>query len=508
MNSGNPLWFDKVDAPSFPALSEDMDLDVAIIGGGMVGLSCAWLLRNSGLRAAVIEARRVGRQATGRSTAKVTSQHGLKYASLIKKFGEAGARAYADANQKAVDHIATICEQLPGKGGIEPRSAYVFATNDDEVKKLEDETRAAQSLALPAELVRDAVLPFETRALMRFTGQYQFDPYLYLTELAKAIAPGVPVFENSRVEKAEYGSPCAISVNGRTVRARHVVVATHMPVAGDGLYFTRAFPFAHPVAAAPLPEGLALDGMFISVGTPTRSLRTARKGGRTFLVFVGGDYQTGESKGQKQAVEQMLGFLDTTLGIRAPTHVWTNEDFHSMDGAGFAGPASSAQPNLLVAVGFDAWGISQSMVAAEILAARIEGREHPAANVYDSTRFKPVAGASIFTVGNVAAASHLVGDRLLKRKTVPLDSIKPGEGGIVSHEGEQLAVTRGPDGTVTALSAVCTHLGCIVGWNEIDRTWDCPCHGSRFDEAGSVIAGPAISPLEPRSLAVKGAAAE
>ena len=504
--SGTPFWFEDVEAPSFPAVSEDMEVDVAIVGGGIVGLSCAWLLRDSGLRVAVVEARRVGRQATGRSTAKVTSQHGLKYAPLIRKFGQDRARAYAQANQKAVSDIAGICEFLPGKGDVEPRPAYVFATNDQEAKRLEEETRAAQSLGLPAELVREARLPLTTTALLRFSGQYQFNPYLYLTGLAQAIASNVPIFENSRVESVEYATPSRLTVNGRTLRATYVVIATHMPVAGDGLYFTRAFPFAHPVAAAPLPDGVAIDGMFISAGTPTRSLRTARKGGQTFLVFVGGDYQTGEPEGEKKAVEAMLRFLDGNFAIRAPTHLWTNEDFRSMDGVGFVGPAGASQPNLLVATGFDAWGITQGMVAAEIMAARIEGREHPAACVYDSTRFKPVAGGAAFAAGNVAAAGHLVADRVLKRKTVPLGSIQPGEGAVVSHHGEQLAVSRAADGTVRAFSAVCTHLGCIVGWNQVDRTWDCPCHGSRFDETGSVLAGPATSPLEPRSL--RGDAAE
>lgn len=172
-----------------------------------------------------------------------------------------------------------------------------------------------------------------------------------------------------------------------------------------------------------------------------------------------------------------------------------------MDNAAFVGPASSSADRLLVATGFEAWGISQGTVAADILAERILGREHRAATLFDSTRIKPIAGGAEFTKENLKAAGHLVGDRVFKRASVPYESIAPGGGGVISHGGEQLAVHKRTDGTATALSAVCTHMGCIVGWNEVDRTWDCPCHGSRFDEWGEVIAGPAVTPLKAHDTA-------
>lgn len=169
-----------------------------------------------------------------------------------------------------------------------------------------------------------------------------------------------------------------------------------------------------------------------------------------------------------------------------------------MDGAAFVGPAER-DSKLLIATGFDAWGISQGVVAADILADRLLGRTNEAAMLFDATRIKPVSGAFEFTKGNLEAAANLFGERLLKRGSVPLNSIAPGEAGVVSNGGDLLAVRRNEDGTLIAHSAVCTHMGCALGWNAIDRTWDCSCHGSRFDETGEVIAGPAVAPLEQRS---------
>ncbi|MFC6490257.1 FAD-dependent oxidoreductase [Nitratireductor sp. GCM10026969] len=501
MKSGIPFWFDGVDAPAHPPLTEDMEADVAIIGGGIVGLTCAHRLQNSGLKAVVLEARGIGRQATGRSTAKVTAQHGRKYAMLRSKFGDEGARLYAEVNQRAVDEIAALASTMDGQAGLEPRSAYIYATDEKQAEQLEDEDEAARALGLPSRIVQNAGLPFPAVSLLEFTGQYQFDPYRYLLGLAEAVRAAVPIYEESRVMEIDDGDPCRLSVNGRTVTARHVVIATQMPVVNEGMFFAKAFPFAHPVAAALLPEGKPLDGMFISAGSPSHSLRTAEKAGRTYLIAAGGEYKNGEPDEERQMVDDLTAFLDSAFGIKQLSHFWTNEDFRPMDSAAFVGPASSGSDRLLVATGFEAWGISQGTVAADILAERILGREHRAATLFDATRIKPIAGGAEFTKENLKAAGHLVGDRVFKRASVPYESIAPGGGGVISHGGEQLAVHKRTDGTATALSAVCTHMGCIVGWNEVDRTWDCSCHGSRFDEWGEVIAGPAVTPLKAHDTA-------
>jgi glycine/D-amino acid oxidase-like deaminating enzyme/nitrite reductase/ring-hydroxylating ferredoxin subunit len=501
MKAGNPFWFDDVVAKNYPGLEENLNVDVAIVGGGIAGLHCAHRLKGSGLNVIVLEARHVGRQATGRSTAKVTSQHGQKYRTLIQKFGEEGARIYAQANEAVIGQIVALAREMEGQVELEPKPAFIYATDTEQREQLEEETEAARSLGLPAEMVAEAGLPFPTTGLLKYDGQYQFDPYRYMLGLAEQLAGHIPIYEQSRVTEISGSAPIQLTVNGRTVTAKHVVVATQMPIVNEGMFFAKAFPFAHMVAAAPLPEDKRIDGMFISAGSPSHSLRTAMKNGQTYLIAAGGEFKTGEAEQEKRMLEDLRAFLNRNFGIESFTHLWTNEDFRPMDGMPYIGPASSGDPDLLVATGFNAWGITQGVVAGNILADRILGRQpSPASELFDATRIKPVASAKEFLKGNIESAGHMIGDRVFRRASVPLDTIAPGEGGVVTHKGEQLAVLRHEDGSLTALSASCTHMGCIVGWNGIDRTWDCPCHGSRFDEHGEVIAGPAVSPLSPREI--------
>lgn len=499
---GIPFWLDRQAPVEFPAVDADMDVDIAIVGAGIVGLHAAYELRQSGLSVAVYEARQIGKQATGRSTAKVSSQHGLKYGSLIRDFGRDEAKLYADANQAAITKIVGISSSLPENAGLEDKPAYLYAESAQQLDHIEAEAEAASSLGLPAELLPSAGLPFETHGALRFVGQYQFDPYLYLSGLAQLVAEaGIPVFEQSRVVEIEDGPPYRLSVNGSKVTAGKVIVATQMPVVGDGLFFAKAFPFAHPVAAVPLAQDMQIEGMFLSAGNPSHSFRTATREGKPYLIAAGGEFKTGELGAASEAVADLMAYLKRSFGGDDPTHLWINEDFRPMDGMAFVGPATSGKPDLLVATGFNAWGITQGAVAGEILATRILEKIHPCADLYDATRVKPVAGGPTFVVENVKTATHLAGERLFGSRISKLEDIAPGEGGVIRHEGEQLAVLKDADGAVTARSAICTHLGCVVGWNAVDRTWDCSCHGSRFDADGAVLSGPATAPLEARALA-------
>lgn len=488
------------DAIAYPAPDGDLDVDVAIVGAGIVGLTAACLLLSAGRKVAVFEARRVGRQATGRSTAKITSQHGIRYQNLIKDIGKSGARRYAAVNERAIGRIRNLCESLGLECSLEILPAFVFADTEEQVATLRDEAEAAASLGLPASFVREVGLPFPVAGALRFDDQSQFDPYCYLAGLAEVVAREGMLFENTRATDIEQGEPCRLKAGDAAVTAGNVIVATQMPVIGDGLFFAKSFPVAHPMAAAPLPGSARFDGMFISSSSPTHSFRTAEKDGTQYIVAAGGEYKTGVPEELEAQLDDLREFLRRGFGIEQLSHVWVNEDFRPMDELAFIGPVSSSKPNLHVAVGFDAWGITQGTAAAEIIADRVIGRDNDDAEVFSASRVRPMAGGAELVSENLKAGARLAGDRLLRRQVQTLDDIPDGEGGIIERDGEQLAVTRDGDEVGQALSAVCTHLGCIVGWNPVDRTWDCPCHGSRFDQQGQVLSGPALHPLESRSL--------
>ncbi|HEX7062535.1 MAG TPA: FAD-dependent oxidoreductase [Woeseiaceae bacterium] len=506
--ASQPFWLPESDAGTYPALDGDLETDIAVIGGGIVGLTTACLLLAKGRKVTVFEARRIGRQATGRSTAKVTSQHGVRYRRLIDSIGKTSARRYASANERAIGRIRKLCETFALECGLEALPAYVFAQTGEEAEVLADEAEAAAELGLPAAFVTDLELPFPVAGAVRFLDQAQLDPWRYLAGLAAVVADDGDLFEETRVHAIEHGERCRLEAGGHEITAEQVVIATQMPVTGEGLYYAKNFPLAHPLAAAPLPDGLRLEGMYLGCGTPTRSFRTAERDGRRFLVAAGGEFKPGDAAEQAACVDDLLRFLDAAFGIATPTHLWINEDFRPMDDLPFIGPVASAKPNLQVAIGFDAWGITQGTVAAEIIADRILGRENEDAEVFDASRVRPIAGGRELISENLKAGARLARDRLLGFKAGTLDDIADGQGGIIEHAGEQLAVVKADGRIATAVSAVCTHRGCIVSWNGVDRTWDCPCHGSRFEADGRVLYGPAVEPLAPRAIEPVAAGAE
>ena len=494
------FWVATATAADYPALPGDLEVDVAIVGGGIVGLTAAELLKQAGKRVAVIEAGRVGQQVTGRSTAKVTSQHGLICQQLAKNFGEDGARVYAAANQAGIERIASFVQELGIECDFERKAAFVYSRSDEQVADIRAEVEVAKRVGLPAEFVRECSLPFPIAGAIRFDDQGQFHPCRYTAGLAQAVAGGGgQIFEHTRALSIEHGEPCRVSTDRGRVSAREVIVATHMPIGKEGMFFAKAYPYTHPMVAARIDEAKAPDGMFISAGTPTHSIRTARADGATWLVAVGGAYKPGHPDEAAQMFKDLERFVRQELGAGSVEYYWTNEDYNSMDGVPFIGRASSGAPHLFVATGFNAWGITTGTAAGMILPDLIMGRSNPWAELFDATRIKPMAGARDFVAENLSTAKHLL-EGYARGRPRSIDEVAPGEATVLKLDGERVAVSKDEHGNVQIVSAVCTHMNCVLGWNPADRTWDCPCHGSRFAADGSVLHGPATSPLERKSV--------
>jgi glycine/D-amino acid oxidase-like deaminating enzyme len=470
-------WNATAPAIDFPTLSADLEVDVAIIGGGIVGVTLARLLKDRGLSFALVEARRIGEEVTGKSTAKVTSQHNIAYTTIARKFGDDGARIYAEANQAGLRTIA----ELAGRHGLdcqlERRPAFTYTRDARHAEEIEAEVELARTLGLPASLTVETGLPFAVQAAMRWDDQAQFHPVRYVKGLAATLAgDGGHVFEQSRVVD---WSGDRIATDRATVRARTVAMATHLPLGKTGLLFAENYPHMHPVIMGRVEAGRAPPGMYISVETPRHSVRGHRdEQGQDWLICTGPSFTHGHVDEERESFAEIERFAAEHFGMVAE-YRWTNEDYTPMDHAPFVGWSSSAEQACLVATGFNAWGLTTGTAAALLLADLAEGRDHPWLKLFDARRIKPVAGGAEFVKGNVEVAGHLVGGYLAPK----LDSF------------DELAA--GED----AVSAVCTHLGCLVGWNETDRSWDCPCHGSRFDTNGEVIHGPAVTALAPHDAA-------
>lgn len=495
---GESCWIATAPPISFPPLSGDLDVDVAIVGGGMVGITTARLLKDAGFGVAVVEARRVGRDVTGKSTAKITSQHNLIYKTLASGFGEDGARLYGEANQAGLRTILDLASRHGIDCDVETKAAYIYTGEEKHVGAIEEEAEIACRIGLPASVVRETSLPFDVRAALRFDDQAQFHPVKYVAGLARTIpGDGCHVFEDSRV--TEWETDRIVTAAG-SVRARHVVMATHLPLGKIGGLFAEVYPHMHPVIAGSVDPGRAPDGMFLGLDQPRHSIRTHRAGdGGMLLILAGATFKHGHVDEERTNFRDLERFAAEHFGVQAD-YRWTNEDYRSMDHAPFVGRSSSSADSYLVATGFNAWGISNGAAAAAILTDLIAGRDSPWLSVYDATRIKPVASAKQFAKGTAETAKRLVGDWVAP-KPDSFAALARGEAAILDIDGSATAAFRDEQGELHAVSAVCTHIGCLVGWNETDRTWDCPCHGSRFDLAGEVIHGPAVAPLEQKTLA-------
>jgi glycine/D-amino acid oxidase-like deaminating enzyme/nitrite reductase/ring-hydroxylating ferredoxin subunit len=485
--------------PHFPTLEASITVDVAVIGGGITGLTTAHLLKAAGKSVAVVELGRIGQGASGNTTAKLTVGHGLIYAELLREQNEEVARHYADSNRAAIDRI----EQIVAEAGItcdfERADNYVYTESSDRVAAIEDEQRAARRAGIEAVLTTETDLPFPVLAAIRIENQAQFHPGKYLAGLAERIAgDGSSVFEHTRATGVRRGD---VETASGEIRALHVVVATHLPFLDRGLFFAKAHPAKSYAIAAPVDEGAAPRGMYISVEEQTRSIRsTPGPDGSRYLVVGGEGHKVGDDPDTERRYAALERFLRERFG-GDPEYRWSAHDYVAVDHLPYIGRLSRRDERIYVATGFAKWGLTKATFAAEIITDTILGRRNGFAGVYDATRRTARGSAGTLVRENVHVARHFFGDRVRSRPgRHAVERLQPGEGTIARLGGRVYAVYRDPEGKLHSLSPRCTHLGCLVAWNGADQTWECPCHGSCFSGGGGLIEGPATRDLQVRQL--------
>ena len=494
-------WLETAPDGHHPALDGDLDVDVAVIGAGIAGLCTAWELTRAGRSVAVLEAGRVAAGVTGHTTAKVTALHTLVYDKLRRTRGPEGARLYARSQSEAIGHAARIAQELGVDCEWETRSAYTYARDPGLVAELRAEAEAAAEAGLPASFVTETGLPFPVAGAVQVTGQAQFHPRKYLLALAADLVEhGGRIFEETTVLGMDEGEPCRLSTStGATVRARDVVVATHYPIFDRALLFARLSTRRELVVAGTIPAGHDPDGMFITPDEDTRSVRTAPHEGDRRLLIVTGEHFTPGTSDPRARLERLTAWATGHFPDLEVTHRWATQDTEPTDTVPMVGPLHPGARHTYVATGFGGWGMTGGIMAGRLLTAQITGEECEWSGLYDPRRIKPaLREAPTFLKTQAKVAGHFVGDRL--RPSPPVESLPPGEGAVVRADGHRVAVYRDEDGGLHAVSARCTHLGCLVDFNAAERAWECPCHGSRFDTDGKVIQGPATKPLEQREL--------
>ena len=492
-------WVDTAPPPTFSPLTSDVSADVCVIGAGIVGITTAVLLKRAGKRVVVLEQDGVFRGTTGYTTAKVTSGHGITYSELESKHGAETARLYAAANEAGLAKVRELAQGIDCD--LETKPNYVYTASEDQVDSIKKEAEAAKRAGLDASFVTDFDVPFPIVAAVRQDNQAQFHPLRYLGPLAKEIAgEGSFVFDNSRAVDVDEGEPCCVTTENGSVTCNDVVVATNYPFLDRGLFFARVHPKRSYCISGPVPEGNLTEGMYISTDDPTRSVRTIRDGGRTIMLIGGEGHNVGQEEDTEAHYANLESWAREHYGLTEITHRWSTQDGVTVDQIPYVGTLRRTSDHLFVATGFKKWGMTNGTTAAALLTDLILERDNPFAGLYDPHRLTVAASASKFVEENVKVGKKFVKDRVAHPQRGGVDDLAPGDAAVVGTAPNQTAVYRDESGTVHAVSAVCTHLGCIVNWNPAEKTWDCPCHGSRFGYEGKVIQGPAVQDLAKKEL--------
>ena len=489
----NSFWMASTPVTDYPEIQTDLKVDVAIVGGGIVGITTAYLLKKQGVKVAVIEADRILQGTTGHTTAKITSQHHLIYARLKKQLGQELAQQYADANESAIHLIAHTAAENKIDCDFSWRPAYVYTQSEQYLKDLEDEARAACSLGIKASYMDHSPLPFSVQAALRFDNQAQFHPLKYLKSLAQHIPEeGSHILENTTAVSIDQDSRAVITRQGRKVTADKIIIASHFPFFdGGGMYFTKLDPQRAYIIAIKAQEPLP-EGMFISAESPSRSLRSQPYEDGELILIAGESHPTGEGTDLQSHYENLLGFARENFEVEEVLYRWSTQDYQTLDGIPYVGNLTPKSPHIYVATGFDKWGISNGTASAMILSDLIVKGDSPWAQVYNPSRFN-LTSVKTFVRMNLNVARNLIAGKISRLpEGVELAN---GEVKDIQINGEKYGAFRDDNGELYIVDITCTHLGCELNWNDAERTWDCPCHGSRFSYTGEVIEGPAFNIL-------------
>lgn len=496
------LWLDGVAAstgqePAAPiAGAAGVDWDVIVVGGGLAGLLSALRLAERGARVALFEARSVAARTTGHSTAKVTALHGAIYHRLIDGKNLETAMQYGQANLVAVEEIRTLIDESDIDCAAVTAPASTCAERD--LRLIEAEFEAATACGLPVRWTVPTELPFPVAGAVTMDDQLHVDPVRLCHGIVHRLHTlGASVYEGIRVTGvSEDRAGCTVGAAGLSFRAANVVIATHLPVVDPAFLAARSTPVRSYIVAGQVAD--PASGMYLAADAGW-SIRPApappnRRSDTPNLLVGGEGHDMLDSVESGSHLERLERWAVERYGMNV-SHRWSAFDYRSADGLPFVGRLAPGGQRRFVATGFDKWGMTTSMVAADVLADLIDGRDNPSAEILDSTRILPTIGRS--TVKNGAkVAVRFVGDRATALLASE-ERLTPGTGVVVRRGSSLVALSCDSEGQTHMVDAVCSHLGCIVSFNAGEQTWDCPCHGSRYTAAGEVLDGPAREPLAP-----------
>ncbi|MCP8617352.1 FAD-dependent oxidoreductase [Salirhabdus salicampi] len=491
-------WRDSVKFQQFNSLSEDIEVDVAIVGAGITGITTGYLLSKEGLKVAIIEAGSILDGATGYTTAKLTAQHGVVYDEFIQHFGIEKTRQYYESNMEAIRFVKDTIQEYNIDCDFSEEDAIVYATSENSLNNIQKEFKAYEKLGIERDFLHEIPFNIDVKGALVMKDQAQFHPLKFLQPLLQAyLQNGGLLYEKTTATNVEEGTVSkVVTLKGHKVSCKYVLSCSRFPFYDSkGHYYARLKPERSYLI------GITTDtpypgGMYINDDSPTRSLRYTTYNGEK-LILVGGDrHKVGHGINTMKHYEALQQFAEDVLGIKEFKYRWSTQDLTTLDKIPYIGNITSNDPYVLVATGYRKWGMSNSIAGSLLLRDIIMKRDNPAREVYDPGRFNIDPDVKSFAKYNTDVATHLVQGKVQAPNKFDASDLPNGEATVLTVNGERSGAYRDENGQLHVVDTTCTHMGCEVEWNNAERSWDCPCHGSRFNYKGDVVDGPAEKPLK------------
>ncbi|MBB5396824.1 FAD-dependent oxidoreductase [Mucilaginibacter sp. AK015] len=475
--------------------SPDKIYDALVIGGGITGLTAALLLQNAGRKVVIAEAYTIGFGTTGGTTAHINTFADTSYNDAISNFGKEGAQLFAEAINEGCGLIRANVSNYRIDCDYETKTGFIYAEDEKQASQLNELFESTKRVGVPVNYTEQVPTPLAFKAALQLNGQAQFHPLKYLQALSKAfVEAGGVILENTKIDTLEAGDDIHYGLSGALkIKARNVVYATHIPP-GINSYSLRCAPYRSYAIAVQLTNEVYPDALIYDMQEPYHYFRTHVIKGQKLLIAGGNDHKTGHDEPEKALADLEKYFRDN-YPVAEVKYRWSSQYYVPADGFPYIGQMPEAAKGVYCATGYNGNGMMLGSIAGKILADLIQGKDNRYQEIFSPSRLKPIAGFTEFVKENADVAYHFVADRFGLQETESFKELQPGTGQVVEIDGKKVAAYRDEKGQVFALSPVCTHAGCIVNWNGEEKSWDCPCHGARYDINGQVLTGPATKPL-------------
>lgn len=488
------------DFQAFNAWDKGKVYDVLIVGGGITGLTTALLLQESGLHCIVAEAHNIGFGTTGGTTAHLNTMLDTTYDTVIKDFGQDQARLLGGGARQAIRLVEELCQRHHIDAHFSFRPGYLLADGEAEEKELNELLEGAYKSDVAAYEAAVAPTPARlphTKAGI-FEDQAQIHPTEYIYGLAKAFesAGGVVLQHCIAGDRRQPADFFEMETSLGVILANKVVYATHIPPGINILHF-RCAPWRSYVIACTLKNNDYPEALIYDMKDPYHYFRTQDWGGQRFLIAGGFDHKTGQGDNQEFSFTELEAFVKNYYEVEEVVYRWSSQYYNSADGLPYIGQMPGDEAGVYCATGFGGNGITLGSLAAIVLRDLLLKADTPFEALFDPARVKPVAGFTEFVKHNADVVSQFIGKRFAYEQVTELAALAPGDGKLADWEGQKIALYKDAAGKVYGVDPVCPHAGCVVDWNNAEKSWDCPCHGSRFAPNGTLLTGPARKGLQP-----------